>query len=251
MTEAVVDLFEVVHVDDDEPAPSLGTTSELHVLCGECEKAAAVVQARQLIAKRQTPHLRQELFLLLERGLELLGSLRDARFQALVRRAQRLLRHHAVRQVTCYFDELANLPALIRHRGHHDVSPEPSAILPHAPTFVLYSALLPSQSQNSLGGAGFTVLRGVKARKMPSQDLVIGIPLQQPGAGIPRDHVAVGVHHENGIVPDALDEEADMLIVTPRFLGCLALRDVTRNATRVHEFPVLPEHIGADQHIPD
>src|SRR5439155_14155515 len=55
VTEGIVDLFEVVHVDDDEPTPSLGTTSKLQVLCGERDKAAAVVQTRQLIAKRQTP----------------------------------------------------------------------------------------------------------------------------------------------------------------------------------------------------
>src|SRR5439155_18988249 len=53
VTEGIVDLFEVVHVDDDEPTPSLGTTSELQVLCGERDKAAAVVQTRQLIAKGQ------------------------------------------------------------------------------------------------------------------------------------------------------------------------------------------------------
>src|SRR5439155_26380578 len=123
-----------------EPTPSLATTGEVHVPCGERENVAAVVQTRQLIAKGQPPHLRQELFLLLERGLELLRSLRDARFQVLVRLVQCTLCQDALRQVARYFREPANLPAFIRHRGHHDVSPEPCAILPQAPAFLLDSA---------------------------------------------------------------------------------------------------------------
>ena len=65
---------------------------------------------------------------------------------------------------------------------------------------------------------------------MLADDLVGRVALDPLGPGVPGGDVAVGVEHEDRVVPDALDQEPEALLaLAQRLLGLLALRQVARD----------------------
>ena len=66
------------------------------------------------------------------------------------------------------------------------------------------------------------------------------VALDQLGAGVPGQHAALGVEHEDGVVLDALDEKAKALLaLAERFLGLRCFRHVDSC-----QQPVCPEVIA-------
>jgi hypothetical protein len=46
-------------------------------------------------------------------------------------------------------------------------------------------------------------------------DLAGSVSFESLGAGVPREHDTIGIQHEDRIIPDALDEEPEALLVLP------------------------------------
>ena len=63
-----------------------------------------------------------------------------------------------------------------------------------------------------LGQSACERFGGVEARKVLADDLVGSVSLEALGAGVPGENVAVGIQHENRIVPHALDEQPEALL---------------------------------------
>ena len=63
---------------------------------------------------------------------------------------------------------------------------------------------------------GRLVLGGVEDAEGLADDLVRGVPLDALGAGVPADHVAVDVEHEDGVLPDGPDQEPEGLLAAPQ-----------------------------------
>ena len=63
---------------------------------------------------------------------------------------------------------------------------------------------------------------GIEAREVLADDLVGAVALDALGAGVPGRDVAVGVEHEDRVVLDALDQQAEALLALPQRLLVLA-----------------------------
>jgi hypothetical protein len=70
-------------------------------------------------------------------------------------------------------------------------------------------------------------LRGIEDPEVPADDLRAGVALAALRTGVPADHAAVGVEHEDRVVAHRLDQEPEALLaLAQRFLGQLGLGDV-------------------------
>src|SRR5204863_518661 len=81
--------------------------------------------------------------------------------------------------------------------------------LAHAPALVLEAALGARDLELVFGPAARDRLGRVEAREMLADDLVGPVALDLLGAGVPAHHPAARVDHEDGVVVDAFDEEAE------------------------------------------
>ena len=65
---------------------------------------------------------------------------------------------------------------------------------------------------------------------MPADDLLGRVALDALGARVPARDPALGVEHEDGVVPDALDQQAEALLaLAAGVLGVAALGDVAEH----------------------
>jgi hypothetical protein len=68
---------------------------------------------------------------------------------------------------------------------------------------------------------------------MAANDLIGGIALDARGAGVPIGNDAAGIDHENGVVGDALHQQAEpALALDERLPRFVPLGDVTRDLGR-------------------
>src|SRR6185312_321889 len=119
---------------------------------------------------------------------------------------------------------------LVADGGEHHVGPEARAVLAHAPRLFFVAAGFARQLQLAHALAGGLVLLGVQDRQVAADDLGRLIADDALGAGVPRRHVPVGVEHEDGVVADAVDEQAQAQLATAQLLlDAAALAQIARD----------------------
>src|SRR6185436_14102489 len=114
--------------------------------------------------------------------------------------------------------EADQLFARIAKRGDHDVDEETRAVLAHAPPFLLEAAVGRGDLQLALALATVSFGLRIKPREVLADDLVGAVALDALGAGVPGDHPARGIEHEDGVVPDAVHHQAEALVTQPEGL---------------------------------
>jgi hypothetical protein len=117
------------------------------------------------------------------------------------------------RQIARDLGESGEVSRVVPHGGDHDVRPKPRAALAHAPALVLDPSVLDRLPQQLGGTSPLAILRRVERRHRFADDLVARISLDQSGAFIPRHDVAVGIQHEDRVVLNTRDEQANQLVV--------------------------------------
>ena len=115
----------------------------------------------------------------------------------------------ALGEVTRDLGEADQLALGVEHARNDDVGPKARAVLADAPRLVFEPTLARGDLQLLFALAGFDVLLGEEAREMLANDLVGGEALDALRAGVPRGHLALGVEQVDGVVADALDQEAE------------------------------------------
>src|SRR5687767_15633906 len=92
-----------------------------------------------------------------------------------------------------------------------DVGPEARTVFADAPTLVLEASDPGGFVELEVGKPFFDFLTWIKNREVLADYLVGGVPLEPLSTGVPAQDVAIGVESENGVVVDALDQQAMQL----------------------------------------
>ena len=127
----------------------------------------------------------------------------------------------------CEADQLAGF---VTDRIDDDAGPESRPVLADSPALCLEPPFVPGSLESDARNLRLPVLLGVEAREMLTHDLVGGIALESLGAGIPAAYPSFRVEHVNGIVSDALDEQAEPLLAR-RSSSSASLRSVRSRVT--------------------
>src|SRR5262249_34328957 len=135
--------------------------------------------------------------------------------QLLLAAAQRLFLLAPLGQVAGDLGVALQLAVRIAQRGDHHAGPEARAVLADAPAFVLDAALLAGAAQLFARPAGGDLVGWVEALERLADDLRCRVALDALRAGIPARHAAVGVEQEDGVVADAVDEQAEAFLGGP------------------------------------
>lgn len=90
--------------------------------------------------------------------------------------------------------------------------PEAGAVLAITPSFVLDAAVAQSIGKLSARLVVVTVFLRVEIGKVLAHNFLLLVALEALCAGIPSGYMAGGVEHEDSIVLDCLDEDAERLI---------------------------------------
>jgi hypothetical protein len=90
----------------------------------------------------------------------------------------------------------------------HHVGPEARTILAYAPALVLELALAQGDGQVGLGQAGQAIGDLIEDRVMLADDFLVGITLEAPGTGVPAGHHAIRTQQVDGVILDALYQQA-------------------------------------------
>src|SRR5580658_3382792 len=95
-------------------------------------------------------------------------------------------------------------------------------------------AIFGSQSEHLFRPAPLDIRRREKAGEVAPNNLICFVTLNSFGAGIPTDNLAPRVHHENGVVPDTVEEQLISFFAFPERLdhlafGIVALGDPARS----------------------
>src|SRR6202035_4313482 len=118
----------------------------------------------------------------------------------------------ALGEVAGYLGEADEPPFRVVEGGDDDVRPERRAILADPQPLVLEAADMLRNFQLVLRPAPRHRLGGIELGEVQAEDLAGPVALDPLGAGVPADHVAFGVEHEDGIVADTLDEQPEALL---------------------------------------
>ena len=95
-----------------------------------------------------------------------------------------------------------------------DVRPKLRAVLADAPAFPLEASFARGSLERVLRQSGGPILFGIEAGEMLADDLVGEVALDALGARVPVGHVSFGIEHVDGVIGDALDQQAE---AAPRF----------------------------------
>src|SRR5207247_5578688 len=110
------------------------------------------------------------------------------------------------------------------------VRPEQRAVLAHAPTLVFEPPRLRGATQRVFRPLLRNRFGRIKSREVFTDDLLGAIAFDISSAGIPADDIAFGIKHENGVVLDRLDQQAEPLWrVLSRFPALPALGEIARS----------------------
>src|ERR1019366_3799720 len=85
-------------------------------------------------------------------------------------------------------------------RLDHGAGPKPRAVATHAPTLGLMAPRACRLGQRVRRHAGRAILLGEEAFERAAEDLLGGIALDAPGAGVPTAYPALPIEHEDGVV---------------------------------------------------
>ena len=158
-------------------------------------------------------------------GVHLLGV-----EQGLAGAVQRILRFFAFGDVARDLGEAQQLSLLIAYGVNDDMRPETAAVLAQPPAFGFELAFPRRGFQRAGRHAPGAVLRRVEIGKMLADDFRRAVALDALGAGIPVGDDALGAEHVDGIVGDALNQQAKLLLALAQgiFRGA-ALGQVARH----------------------
>src|SRR5690606_4002683 len=139
----------------------------------------------------------------------------DEAAETLLALAQRVFVRAPLGEIARHLGEAQPLPLRAAARSDHHAGPERGAVLAHAAAFVLENTLLGGLLQFVLREAAVHLLRRIEAREMRADDFLGPVALDGLRAGIPGDHIARRVEHEDGVVLDRRDQ----LAVDPVAIG--------------------------------
>ncbi len=138
-----------------------------------------------------------------------------------------LLGQPAFRQVSGDLGETPQRAFFVAQGGDDDVGPEAGAVLAHPPALVLDAPLGRRPPQFLLGPAPLDGLLGVEAGEVLADDLLGPVALDALRPAVPGGDPALRVEHEDGVVLDALDHQAEAIFTEAEFLlGLLAIGQV-------------------------
>ena len=107
---------------------------------------------------------------------------------------------------------------------------------------------LPVADGQALGHAGDAILLGIKARVVVAQDLLAPIALDALGTRIPARHHPRRIEHVDGIVRDAMNQQAEMLLgLMGDPVGTHTLRRLENDGEHARGPPVLTQDRGVVQ----
>src|SRR5438874_920326 len=146
------------------------------------------------------------------------------------------------REVARHLREATQLARLVAERSDHDVGPEAAAVASQPPADVLVTSFAGGDDELPAGPAGAHVLFRIEDRDVAADDLLRRVALDALGAFVPRDHVAVRIEGEDGIVEHARDQQAEHGLASLQLDSRLAgdgdvrvdLEDGFRLSTGVH-----------------
>ena len=136
--------------------------------------------------------------------------------ESLLALAQRLFGLASLGEISGHLGEPGQLASFVAERRDHHVRPESRSVLPNPPAFVLETPRIRGGAQLELGEPPGDQLARVEDREVLPDDLGGGIALDALGAGVPAQDVPVGVQREDGVVPDALDQQAIQVALVRR-----------------------------------
>src|SRR5690606_28272644 len=115
----------------------------------------------------------------------------------------------------------AEAPARRAERRRDAGGPEPAVVLADVPAVVGGLPLGEGRRRLGLGRAGGPILLGEEEDAGSPEHLPLGVPRDEGGTGVPRGDPPLGVHREDGVLPDALDEEPVALLALAEHLAGL------------------------------
>ena len=126
--------------------------------------------------------------------------------------------------------------SVVVHGADHHARPEPAPVLAHAPPVLGELAFAEGHLEVALGVVGRLLLGRIEDPERSTDDLARAVPLDPLGPGVPADHVAVHVEHEDGVLANGPDQQpegrlAASQVVLGRALGSdvLDLREHVEN----------------------
>ncbi len=171
----------------------------LHAELDQVDVADDRVQRRAQLVR----HGREELRLRAVRRFRL-----DARHALAFEVGLALLVQPPLGQITRDLAESDQLPGFVAHRRDHDVRREQPAVLAHAPSLLRVAPFGAGQVELVPWMTAVSVLLCVEHGEVLAEDFPCFVALDPLRAGIPAHDVAGGVEHEDGVIGDALDEQA-------------------------------------------
>ena len=115
----------------------------------------------------------------------------------------------ALGQVTRDLGKSDDLAFRIPDRIDHDASPEPAAVLSHAPAFRLVFSGFGCGAERYARNPRLPVLVGVKSRKMLTENLLAPVSLDALRARVPVDDRAARIEHVDCVIGDAFHENPE------------------------------------------
>src|SRR5262249_20058403 len=128
------------------------------------------------------------------------------------------------------FGEAPQLPALVAQRGRDAVAPKALAILPHQPTVVVGPPRARRRCEFPRRLAVLDVLGRGEAGKMLAEDFRLPVAEDALRARVPGGHAPVEVEEENGVVGQALHQQAVLFFDPPQGTFRWLARGVARRA---------------------
>src|SRR6185312_10186333 len=143
-------------------------------------------------------------------------------------------------------DQLAGL--VVDRREDH-VGPEARAVLANPPAFLFEPAQAAGDLQLAVAAPGGDVLRQPEHRRMAADDLTRQVAVDAFGGRVPGGDPPLAIEHEDGVVLDRINEQAEPLFATPQvFLGAAAQGQVARHLREAQQRAVLRAQ-GRDDHV--
>src|SRR5690606_23781395 len=167
----------------------------------------------------------------------------------LARRLQRLLGFPPLGDVAGDLGEADQL-AVLANGVQHAVRPEAAAVLAEPPALLLVDAFARRGLERLLWHLPLPVLGGVEAGEVPADDLLGAVALDALRARIPVGDAPGRIEHEDRIVGDALDQQAEVALAGPQgLLGLLALGHVAADLDVADEGAVVvADRVERGQH---
>ena len=117
-------------------------------------------------------------------------------------------------------------------RGDHHVGQELGRIPAHPPALGRVPPLLRRRAEFAGRLAAGDVLGREEERVGQADDLGVGIAEDAFGPGVPADDRAVRIEHEDGVVGDALDEQAEPFVAERLIVALAAVRKTRERESR-------------------